>query len=57
MSMSISEAFAVIGLETIFSPAHPLHDRILYDRKEGAYYDRYSDIFLSLDEVKAFGIG
>lgn len=54
---NMTATFVNVGLETVFSPAHPLHDRILYDAKEGSYYDRYSDVYLTLDEVKAFGIG
>lgn len=43
-------------LETVFSPGHQFHDRIYYDAKEGAYYDRYSDIYLTLEQVRAFGL-
>lgn len=44
------------GLERVFSPGHPYHDRIFYDRLEGSYYDRCTDLFLTLDEVRSFGL-
>lgn len=44
------------GLEHVFSEGHEYHNRIFYDRIEGAYYDRATDLFLSLDELKAYGI-
>lgn len=43
-------------LEKVFSPAHPLHDRILYDPQEGSYYDAHTDLYLTLQEVRAFGL-
>ncbi len=43
-------------LETVFSPSHQYHDRIFYDVKEGSYYDKYSDIYLTLEQVRAFGL-
>lgn len=44
------------GLETVFSSGHQYHDRIFYDVKEGQYYDRHTDLYLTLDEAKSFGI-
>lgn len=44
------------GLERVFSPGHELHDRIFYDVKAGEYYDRGSDLYLTLDEARAFGV-
>lgn len=44
------------GLERVFSKGHELHDRIFYDVREGQYYDRGSDLYLTLAEAQAFGI-
>lgn len=44
------------GLERVFSAGHEHHDRIFYDRKQGSYYDRASDMFITLEQVKAFGL-
>ncbi len=44
------------GLEQVFSEGHQYHDRIFYDRKEGAYYDRHTDLFLTLEQAQAFGV-
>lgn len=46
----------VLGLERIFSEGHQYHDRIFYDRLAGQYYDQYTDLYLSLEELKGFGI-
>lgn len=43
-------------LEPVFSKGHQFADRIFYDRKEGKYYDKYTDIYLGLDEVKMLGL-
>lgn len=43
-------------LETVFSAGHQYHDRIYYDIREGSYYDKSTDLFLSLDEAKSFGL-
>lgn len=43
-------------LETVFPVGHQFHDRVLYDRREGQYYDRYSDVYLTLADAKAFGL-
>jgi hypothetical protein len=43
-------------LETVFSENHQYHNRIFYDRAEGQYYDRHTDIYLTLDQVRAFGL-
>lgn len=44
------------GLEEVFSVGHQYHGRIVYDRTEGQYYDKHTDIYLTLAEVKAFGL-
>jgi hypothetical protein len=44
------------GLEEVFSVGHQYHGRIVYDRVEGSYYDKACDLYLSLAEVKAFGL-
>ena len=44
------------GLETVFSVGHQYHDRIYYDAAEGKYYDRYSDIYLELNQLAAYGL-
>lgn len=53
---SLMRKLATSELETVFSEGHELHNRIYYDNREGSYYDRYSDIFITLDEARAFGI-
>ncbi len=42
-------------LETVFSVGHELHDRIVYDRAEGQYYDRHTDLYLTLEDMRSFG--
>ena len=42
------------GLERVFSEGHELYDRIVYDIQEGAYYDKTTDIYLTLEEAAAF---
>lgn len=44
------------GLETVFSVGHQYHDRVLYDTREGSYYDRYSDVYLTLEQAHSFGL-
>lgn len=44
------------GLEQVFSAGNQWHDRIFYDVSAGQYYDRYSDVYLDLSELAAFGI-
>jgi hypothetical protein len=43
-------------LETVFSENHQYHDRIVYDRREGKYYDKATDLYLTLAEAAAFGL-
>lgn len=43
-------------LETVFSPGHQYHDRIVYDRSEGQYYDKYTDLYLTLEQARSFGL-
>ena len=40
--------------ETVFPQGHELHDRIVYDRVAGQYYDRNTDLYLSDEEVEAY---
>lgn len=40
--------------ETVFPPDHELHDRIVYDRVAGQYYDRNTDLYLSDEEVEVY---
>lgn len=42
------------GLEHVFPKGHELHDVIYYDRYEGKYYNRRTDMFLEDHEVKNF---
>ena len=44
------------GLERVFSKGHEHYDRLFYDVREGQYYDRATDLYLTLDEVRAFGV-
>jgi hypothetical protein len=44
------------GLERIFPEGHQYHDRIFYDAREGSYYDRGSDFYITLEQAKAFGL-
>jgi hypothetical protein len=44
------------GLERVFPAGHQYHDRIFYDTREGKYYDRYTDFFLTLEEAQSFGL-
>lgn len=44
------------GLEQVFSEGHEFHSRIFYDRHAGQYYDRGTDLYLTLEEAQAFGI-
>lgn len=44
------------GLEPVFSAMHQYHERIFYDPKEGKYYDSARDMFMTLEEARAFGI-
>lgn len=44
------------GLERVFPAGHQYHDRLFYDVREGSYYDRATDLYITLDEAKAFGL-
>jgi hypothetical protein len=44
------------GLERVFSKGHQYHDRVFYDAREGQYYDRGTDLYLTLEEAHAFGV-
>lgn len=43
-------------LETVFHEGHQYHDRIVYDKREGSYYDRHTDLYLTIEEAQAFGV-
>jgi len=43
-------------LEQVFSKGHRYHGRIFYDSKEGQYYDQATDLYLTLDEARTFGV-
>jgi hypothetical protein len=43
-------------LEEVFSPGHRYHNRIVYDAKEGSYYDKHTDLYLTLEEAKGYGV-
>lgn len=43
-------------LEHVFCEGHRYHNRIYYDYSEGKYYDQHTDLYLTLDEVAAFGL-
>ena len=45
------------GLETVFPVVSQWHDRILYDVREGKYYDRYSDLYIDNADLPAYGLG
>lgn len=44
------------GLEHVFSEENQFYDRIFWEESTKQYYDRYTDIYLSLEDVKAFGL-
>lgn len=44
------------GLERVFPAGHQYHDRLFYDVREGSYYDRHTDLYLTLDEAHAMGL-
>jgi len=44
------------GLEYVFSTGHELHEVIFYDPSVGQYYNRSTDLYLTLEETKAFGM-
>lgn len=44
------------GLERVFCENHQYADRIFYDTTAGQYYDRASDLYLTLNEVAAYGL-
>jgi hypothetical protein len=43
------------GLQQVFPADHTLA-HILYDPAEGCYYDRTTDLYLTRDEEKAYGL-
>ena len=44
------------GLERVFSKGHQYYDRVFYDVRDGQYYDRVTDLYLTLEEAHAFGV-
>ena len=36
--------------EKVFSKGHELHDVIVYDRLEGQYYNKQTDLYLTYEE-------
>lgn len=44
-------------LEQVFPIGNQWHNRIFYDRAEGKYYDRATDIYLELSDLRAYGLG
>lgn len=54
----IIQAYALNNhLEIIFSEGHHLYDKIFYDSQWGQYYNRETDLFLTENELDAFGLG
>ena len=46
----------MLGLEYVFPEGHQYHDRIFWDIEEGSYYDRYTDLYISLEQAELFGV-
>lgn len=46
----------MLDLEQVFSVNHQYYNRIFYDYQEGKYYDRHCDLYLTLEQAKAFGL-
>lgn len=44
------------GLEHVFSEGHRHHNRIFYDPHEGQYYDKHTDLYLTLNQARIYGI-
>ena len=44
------------GLEQVFANGHEYATRIFYDAVEGQYYDRATDLYLTLQEAASFGV-
>ena len=44
------------NLEIVFPEGHRNFGRLFYDRNEGQYYDRYSDLFVEIDDLKHYGM-
>ena len=44
------------GLERVFPDGHRYADRLFYDAREGSYYDKHTDLFLTLAEAAGFGL-
>ncbi len=44
------------GLEQVFSVGHEYHGRIFYDAKEGSHYDLATDLYITLEQAKSFGL-
>ena len=44
------------GLERVLSKGHENYDRLFYDTREGEYYDKCTDLFLTLEEAYSLGL-
>ena len=44
------------GLERVFPIGHRYHYRLFYDPREGSYYDKSTDMFITLQEAATFGL-
>jgi hypothetical protein len=45
------------GLERVLPKTHENYDRLFYDVREGKYYDRTTDLYLTLREAYSLGLG
>ena len=45
-----------MGLERVFPPGHQHYERVFYDAREGKYYDRGRDMYMSYEEARSFGV-
>jgi hypothetical protein len=44
------------GLEQVFPTGSQWAQRIYYDRFEGKYYDKATDLYIDVDEAQAYGV-
>ena len=44
------------GLERVFSKGHQYFDRVFCDSREGQYYDRATDLYLTQEEAHTFRV-
>lgn len=38
------------------SESHEMYGRIVYDRRAGQYYDKHTDLYLSYEDAKEYGL-